>query len=92
MRQTKRETSPTMTRFKETFGRNLKLWRTASGMTGEEFCRHLGLSRSHLYLIEMGKAGSLGFSALYRIKEAMDMNTFFNKEITDEIIKDRDEV
>lgn len=68
-----------MIEFKELVGKNVKLLRTALGMTGEEFSKYLGISRNHLFLLEHGKATSLRLSAIHKLRREVDLTEFFQR-------------
>lgn len=68
--------------FKERFGRNIRMIRQNSGITGEEFAKKLGISRSHLHRLEYAKAYGIVFTAMYNLgKEGVDLDRLFREDI-----------
>ena len=68
--------------FKERVGRNIRMIRQNSGITGEEFAKKLGISRSHLHRLEYAKAYGIVFTAMYNLgKEVVDLDRLFREDM-----------
>lgn len=69
-------------RYREMVGRNINLMRRASGLTGEEFSKKLGVSRTHLYRLENGIAYGAVFEAIYHLGKITEIGRLFTEDIT----------
>ncbi len=77
-----KQSRPVIQNFKERVGRNIKMLRNNSGVTGEEFAEKLGISRSHLHRLENAKAYGFSFEGLYNMgKEFTDLDRLFREDI-----------
>lgn len=76
-------------KFKKRIGRNVKMIRTNSGLTAEEFASWLNISRSHLFRLETAQANSIDFCLLYNLgKQTTDLDRLFREDI-EKIISQR---
>ena len=82
MKQITRYDGPVMADFKELIGRNMRALRKATGLTGEQFARYLGVSRTHLYMLETGRSLNIRYNALYRLSKETNLDNFFKKSIS----------
>lgn len=68
--------------FKKQLGRNIKLLRMMSGLTGEDFAKSIGVSRNHLYCLERGTAYGIVIEALFHINNRTNISDLLNEDIT----------
>lgn len=78
MRQIKNKTEKLLR-----LGRNIKVLRTLSGMTGVAFASTIGTCRTNLYYLETGGSKNIAIDTIYKLCDKFNItpNELFNETI-----------